>query len=110
MIGWIRRLQRLACGETGVPTWDTGGDWRSGGKASSSGVKHMGTLVGAKSAAIVEGVLVTEWKLLLVRHAFNARGSNGPGESKEVTDMLSNSGVPGSRYGLVVLMNVTGQY
>lgn len=45
--------------------------------------------------------------MLLDRQAFSGRGSKGPGESMDVTDMLSNSGVPGSRYGLVVLMKVT---
>jgi hypothetical protein len=56
---------------------------------------------------MLEGVLVTEWKLLCVRHEGNERFSNGPGDSIEAVDNESKSGVPGSRYGLVVLMKVT---
>jgi hypothetical protein len=56
---------------------------------------------------MLDGVLVTEWKLLCVRHEGKERVSNGPGESIEAVDMVSNSGVPGSRYGFVVLMKVT---
>lgn len=56
---------------------------------------------------MLEGVLVTEGKVLCVRHEPRERASKGPGDSMEAVDMLSKSGVPGSRYGLVVLMNVT---
>jgi hypothetical protein len=69
----------------------------------------MGVLVVPRSGPILEGVLVTEWKLLWVRHELNNRGSDSPGESTEVVDMVSKSGVPGSRYGFVVLMKVTGE-
>jgi hypothetical protein len=55
---------------------------------------------------MLDGVLVTEWKLLCVRHEGRERASNGPGESVEAVDIVSKSGVPGSKYGLVVLMNV----
>lgn len=65
-------------------------------------------LVGASSGPKLDGVLVTDWNVLCVRHEPNERASNGPGDSMEAVDMLSKSGVPGSRYGLVVLMNVTG--
>jgi hypothetical protein len=56
---------------------------------------------------MLDGVLVTEWKLLCVRHEGKERVSNGPGDSIEAVDIVSKSGVPGSRYGLVVLMKVT---
>jgi hypothetical protein len=52
-------------------------------------------------------VLVTDGKLLWVRHEASERASKGPGESIDIVDMVSKSGVPGSRYGLVVLMKVT---
>ena len=42
-----------------------------------------------------------------VGHEVTDRVSKGAGESIEVADMVSNSGVSGSRYGFVVLMNVT---
>ena len=64
-------------------------------------------LVGASSGPKLDGVLVTDWKVLCVRHEPNERASNGPGDSMEAVDMLSKSGVTGSRYRLVVLMNVT---
>jgi hypothetical protein len=66
-------------------------------------------LVGAISGPMLDGVLVTEWKLLCVRHEGRERASKGPGESVEAVDIVSKSGVPGSKYGLVVLMNVTGK-
>ena len=44
-----------------------------------------------------------------MRHEGRERASNGPGESMEAVDIVSKSGVPGSRYGLVVLMKVTGK-
>jgi hypothetical protein len=80
-----------------------------GGKASSSGVWIFGTLVGAKSGAILDGVPGCEWKLL-GRHDASGRGSKGAGESMELADMVSKSGVHGSRYGFVVLMKVTSIY
>jgi hypothetical protein len=67
----------------------------------------MGMLVEPKSGPMLEGVLITEWTLLCVRHEHNERGSISAGESIEVVDMVSKSGVPGSRYGFVVLMKVT---
>jgi hypothetical protein len=67
----------------------------------------VGMLTGPRSGPILEGVLVTEWKLLCVRHEHNGRSSKSPGESIEAVDIVSNSGVPGSRYGFVVLMKVT---
>jgi hypothetical protein len=67
----------------------------------------VGMLAGPRSGPILEGVLVTEWKLLCVRHEHNERCSKSPGESIEVVDIVSKSGVPGSRYGFVVLMKVT---
>jgi hypothetical protein len=67
----------------------------------------MGMLAGPKSGPMLEGVLVTEWTLLCVRHELNKRGSKSADESIEVVEMVSKSGVPGSRYGFVVLMKVT---
>lgn len=52
-------------------------------------------------------MLVTDGNVLCVRHDAIERASNGPGDSTEAVEMLSKSGVPGSRYGLVVLINVT---
>lgn len=42
-----------------------------------------------------------------VGHMLMDRGWKGAGESIDVTDMVSRSGVTGSRYGFVVLMKVT---
>lgn len=94
---FIRRLQSVARVEPGVPTVDVGGDCISDGTGSSSGVKLMGMLVGAMSMPILDGVLVIEWPLLCDRHATRDRVSNGPGDSVDAIDRLSNSGVPGSR-------------
>jgi hypothetical protein len=69
----------------------------------------MGVLVGRRSGPMLAGVLATKWKLLWVPPELNERGLNSPGESTEVVDMASKSGVPGSRYGFVVLMKVTGE-
>lgn len=44
-----------------------------------------------------------------MRHEGKERVSKGPGDSMEAVDIVSKSGVPGSRYGLVVLMKVTGK-
>jgi hypothetical protein len=54
-------------------------------------------LVGPRSGPRLEGVLVTELKLLWVRHELNEVGSKSAGESVEVVDIVSKSGVPGSR-------------
>lgn len=59
------------------------------------------------SGPILEGVLVIEGKLCCVCHDASGRGSKGGGESMEMADMVSKSGVPGSRYGFVVFMKVT---
>ena len=59
---------------------------------------------------MVDGVLVTEWKLLCVRHEDRERVSNGPDESIEAFNVVSISCVSRSRYGFVVLMKVTGTY
>jgi hypothetical protein len=67
-------------------------------------------LVGANSGAILDGVPGCEWKLLEGRHDASGRGSKGAGESMELADMVSKSGVQGSRYGFVVLMKVTSIY
>lgn len=108
MIGWLRRLHNEAGGEMGVLTVDVGGDCIRDGSASSSGVKHIGTLVGARSAGpMLEGVLVKEWMFPEVCQELIDRDWNGAGESIDVTDMVSRSGVTGSRYGFVVLMKVT---
>jgi hypothetical protein len=40
-------------------------------------------------------------------HELMGRGWKGAGESMEATDIVSSSGVAGSRYGFVVLMKVT---
>jgi hypothetical protein len=56
---------------------------------------------------MLEGVLGWEWKLLEVRHVGSGQGSKGAGESIELVDIVSKSGVHGSRYGFVVLMKVT---
>jgi hypothetical protein len=42
-----------------------------------------------------------------VGHEVTDRGSKGAAESIEATEMVSNSGVSGSRYGFVVLIKVT---
>jgi hypothetical protein len=42
-----------------------------------------------------------------VGHELIDRGWKGAGESIDVTDIVSRSGVTGSRYGFVVLMKVT---
>jgi hypothetical protein len=42
-----------------------------------------------------------------VRHEARERASNGPGDSIEVANIVSKSGVPGSRYGSVVLIKIT---
>jgi hypothetical protein len=46
---------------------------------------------------MLDGVLGCERKLLAVRHVFTGQGSNGAGESMELADIVSNSGVQGSR-------------
>mgnify|MGYP004502083407 CR=1 FL=1 len=56
---------------------------------------------------MLEGVLVKECMFPEVGHELNDRGWKGAGESIDATDMVSRSGVTGSRYGFVVLMNVT---
>lgn len=58
---------------------------------------------------MLEGVLGCEWKVLEVRHVGRGRDSKGAGESMEPADMVSKSGVHGSRYGFVVFMKVTRQ-
>lgn len=63
----------------------------------------MGMLNGARP----DGVVLCDCILPEVGHEVNDRGSKGAGESIEVADMVSKSGVQGSRYGLVVLMKVT---
>lgn len=63
--------------------------------------------MGASSGPILDGVLVREWMLPEVGHELIDRGWKGAGESIDVTDMVSRSGVTGSRYGFVVLMKVT---
>ena len=67
----------------------------------------MGTLVGARSGPMLDGVLVREWMLPELGHELTDRGWKGAGESIDVVDIVSKSGVTGSRYGFVVLMNVT---
>ena len=57
----------------------------------------MATLVGASSEPMLDGVLVTEWKLPCVRHEASGRGSYDGGEPMDVTDIVSKSGVLGSR-------------
>jgi hypothetical protein len=42
-----------------------------------------------------------------VRHVAAGQGSKGAGESMELADIVSKSGVQGSKYGFVVLMKVT---
>ena len=56
---------------------------------------------------MLEGVLIKEWTFPEVGHELIDRGWKGAGESMDVTDMVSRSSVTGSRYGFVVLMNVT---
>jgi hypothetical protein len=68
--------------------------------ASSSGVKHIGTLVfdgWYMSGAMLHGELVTVFMLLEVGQEESERLSKGAGESHELTDMSSKSGVQGSR-------------
>jgi hypothetical protein len=59
---------------------------------------------------MLEGVLGREWKVLEVRHVARGQGSKGAGESIELADIVSKSGVHGSRYGFVVLIKVTEKY
>jgi hypothetical protein len=42
-------------------------------------------------------------------HELMGRGWKGAGESMEATDIVSSSGVAGSRYGFVVLIKVTSR-
>jgi hypothetical protein len=42
-------------------------------------------------------------------HELTGRGWKGAGESMEAIDIVSSSGVAGSRYGFVVLMKVTSR-
>ena len=72
--------------------------------SNSGDVKYDGALVLERlycSGPKLEGVLMR------VGHEVTDRCSKGAGESIEVADMVSHSGVSGSRYGFVVLINVT---
>ena len=61
----------------------------------------------ARLVGVAFELLDGEWKLLCVCHVASRRRSICGGESIEVGDKVSKSGVPGSRYGFVVLMKVT---
>lgn len=56
---------------------------------------------------MLEGVLLKEWLVPEIGHEPIDRGWKGAGESIDPTDMVSKSGVAGSRYGFVVLIKVT---
>lgn len=56
---------------------------------------------------MLEGVLVKECIFPETGHELIDLGWKGAGESIDATDIVSRSGVAGSRYGFVVLMNVT---
>ena len=109
-------------GDIGVPAADVGGVWSiddlsrggnvSAGDRASVGRKGSCPLVtegGSASMPVLEGVLVTEWMPPEVGHDRFDRGSKGRGESIDVDagDMVSKSGLRGSRYGFDVLINVT---
>ena len=59
---------------------------------------------------MLEGVLVREWMAPEFGHELIGREWKGAGESIEATDIVSSSGVAGSRYGFVVLMKVTTRW
>ena len=58
---------------------------------------------------MLEGVLVMVGMPLEVGHEVLERNSKGAGESIEEQDIVSKSGVRGSRYGFDVLMKETGE-
>ena len=91
-------------------THEVGGDWSIDGINSGSEVRDpKGPAVTdeKKSGPVLDGVLVTVGMLPELGHEVIQRGSKGAGESIEVADMVSRSGVRGSKYGFVVLRKVT---